>query len=314
MAALRLGVSDGRSSSDRTSKEVEPAGERAHASARAHAEAGQALKDVPAEARRARSNPVFARLARDGIGARAVIYVLLALMTTDIATTHHSPSSPSGTGALAEVAKQPAGRPLIAFMAVGLLGYAAWRLAQALSGGKGAPSLLQRAGWAAIGGLYLVLCWRAAELAINPALGSGGGASQHPEPLVATMLRWPGGPGWVGLAGAALAVGGIGLVAWGCSHDYSKTLDSRRLHGVAYQVARATGMAGEAARGALVVLVAVYLLDAAVRDQPSRAKSLGGALYIFNRLPAGTALLLLAAAGLACFAVYSAFEARYRKL
>ena len=310
MAALRPGVSGTPSSSDRTSKQVEHAGERAHA----RAEAGEALKDVPGEARRARSNPVFARLARAGIGARAVIYVLLALMTADIATTHHSPSSPSGTGALAEVAKQPAGRPLIAFMAVGLLGYAAWRLAQALSGGKGASSLLQRAGWAAIGGLYLVLCWRAAELAINPARGSGGGASQHPQPLVATVLRWPGGPGWVGLAGAALAVGGIGLAVWGCLHDYSKTLDSRRLRGVAYQVARATGMAGEAARGALVVLVAVYLLDAAVRDQPSRAKSLGGALYTFDRLPAGAALLLLAAAGLVCFAVYSAFEARYRKL
>ena len=310
MAALRPGVSDGRSTSGRTREEVVPAGDRAHA----RAEAGETLKDVPAEARRARSSPMFARLARAGIGARAVIYVLLAWMTADIATTHHSPSSPSGTGALAEVAKQPAGRPLIAFMAVGLLGYAAWRLAQALSGGKGASSLLQRAGWAAIGGLYLVLCWRAAELAINPARGSGGGASQHPQPLVATVLRWPGGPGWVGLAGAALAVGGIGLAVWGCLHDYSKTLDSRRLRGVAYQVARATGMAGEAARGALVVLVAVYLLDAAVRDQPSRAKSLGGALYTFNRLPAGAALLLLAAAGLVCFAVYSAFEARYRRL
>ena len=310
MAALRPGVSDGRSTSGRTREEVVPAGDRAHA----RAEAGETLKDVPAEARRARSSPMFARLARAGIGARAVIYVLLAWMTADIATTHHSPSSPSGTGALAEVAKQPAGRPLIAFMAVGLLGYAAWRLAQALSGGQGASSRLQRAGWAAIGGLYLVLCWRAAELAINPARGSGGGASQHPQPLVATVLRWPGGPGWVGLAGAALAVGGIGLAVWGCLHDYSKTLDSRRLRGVAYQVARATGMAGEAARGALVVLVAVYLLDAAVRDQPSRAKSLGGALYTFDRLPAGAALLLLAAAGLVCFAVYSAFEARYRKL
>ncbi len=310
MAALRPGVSGTPSSSDRTSKQVEHAGERAPA----RAEAGEALKDVPGEARRARSNPVFARLARAGIGARAVIYVLLALMTADIATTHHSPSSPSGTGALTEVAKQPAGRPLIAFMAVGLLGYAAWRLAQALSGGKGAAGLLQRAGWAVIGGLYIVLCWRAAGLAVNPASSSGGGASQHPQPLVATVLRWPGGPGWVGLAGAALALGGLGLAVWGWVHDYSKALDARRLRGVAYQVARATGVAGEAARGALVVLVAVYLLDAAVRDEPSQAKSLGGALFSFYRAPAGTALLLLAAAGLVCFAVYSGFEARYRKL
>jgi hypothetical protein len=266
------------------------------------------------EAGRARSNPAFSRLARSGIAARAVIYVLLAFMTADIAVTHHSPSSPSGTGALSEVAKQPAGRPLIALMAVGLLGYAAWRLAQALSGGKGPASVLQRAGWASIGGLYLTLCWRAAELAVNPGPVAGGGASQHPQPLVAAVLRWPGGPGWVGLGGAALAVGGVALLVWGCVHDYSKALDTHRLGGAKYQVARATGIAGEAVRGALVALVAVYLLEAAVKDDPSQAKSLGGALYSFDRLTGATALLLLATAGLVCFAIYSVFEVKYRQL
>lgn len=272
------------------------------------------LQDVPAEAGRARSNPAFSRLARSGIGVRAVIYVLLAFMTADIALTHHSPSSPSGTGALTEVAKQPAGRPLLALMAVGLLGYAVWRLLQALSGGRGATSVLQRAGWAAVGGLYLILCWRATELAVGPSSGAGGGVSAHPQPLVAAVLRWPGGPGWVGLGGAALAAGGIALLVWGCAHDYSKTLDTNRLGGVRYQLARAAGIAGEAARGALVALVAVYLLEAAVKDQPSQARSLGGALYSFDRLTAGAALLLLAAVGLACFAIYSVFEAKYRQL
>lgn len=313
MVAPRPGVSGRRSSSVRFSQALGRARDQLPAEGR------QALKEVPAEASdragRARSNPTFGCLARAGIGARGVIYMLLAFMTADIAVTHHSPSSPSGTGALTEVAKQPAGRPLIALMAVGLLGYAAWRVAQALSAREpNAHSAVERAGWAAIAVLYLALCWRAVELAVNPGSGGGGGVSQHPQPLVAAVLRWPGGPGWVGLAGAALAVGAVALVVWGVRHDYSEVLDVERLKGFALQFARVSGMIGDAARAVLVGLVSVYLLDAAVENDPSQAKSLGGALYSFDRLTAGPVVLLLVTAGLVCFAVYSFVEAGYRRL
>jgi Domain of Unknown Function (DUF1206) len=313
MAVSRIGTGLRRSTTKRRSSALDLPSQKAPGSA------GRALKEVPAEADRARSSRAFSRLARAGIGARAVIYSLLAFMTADIALTRHSPASPSGTGALSEVAKQPAGRPLLVLLGVGLAGYAAWRLLQVVSHGethgeKRPASVLQRAGWAAIACLYLLLCWRAAELAVNPGFGAGGGASQQPQPFVAMVLRWPGGPGWVGLAGAGVAVGGICLVVWGCVHDYSKTLDTRRLGRLSYRIARATGMAGEAVRGALVALVAVYLLQAAVKDDPSRAKSLGGALYSFDRLVMGPALLLVATLGLVCFVAYSLFEAKYRRI
>jgi hypothetical protein len=131
---------------------------------------------------------------------------------------------------------------------------------------------------------------------------------------VAYVLRWPAGPLWVGLVGAGLAVGGLGLAVWGFVHDYSHALDTNRVRGVTFQVARATGMAGDAARGFLVLLVSVYLLEGAVTDDPSRAKGAGQALSSFDRLPAGPELLLTTAFGLACFAVYSVFEALYRRV
>jgi hypothetical protein len=73
-------------------------------------------------------------------------------------------------------------------------------------------------------------------------------------------------------------------------------------------------MAGDAARGLLVLLLSIYLLEAAVTNNPSRAKGAGQALGALDRLPAGPALLLLVAAGLGCFALYSLFEARYRRV
>ena len=76
--------------------------------------------------------------------------------------------------------------------------------------------------------------------------------------------------------------------------------------------AQISGMAGEAARGLIIVLVAVYLLAAAVADNPDRAKSTNGALLSVDRVPAGQGLLVAAVIGLVCFAVYSLFEAFYR--
>jgi hypothetical protein len=63
-----------------------------------------------------------------------------------------------------------------------------------------------------------------------------------------------------------------------------------------------------------VVLISLYLLAAAVANNPSQAKSPNGALLSFERVPAGEALLLVAAAGLLSFAVYSVLEALYRRL
>ncbi|HUB70141.1 MAG TPA: DUF1206 domain-containing protein [Acidimicrobiales bacterium] len=312
----------------------------------------KATELVPEEVERAKSRPAFQRLARAGIATRAIIYSLLAFMTADIAFTHQSPSAPSGAGALDVIAKVPAGRALLGFLAVGFLAYAAWRAVQVLSpgdrpkaagangpraGGAGtqadieiqeprrppttathtaqeAAGAFERVGWGSISVLYAALCYQAVSLALGSASDAGGGASSHPQPLVATVLRWPLGAGWVGLGGTGIAAGGIGLAVWGCARDYSKTFDRQRLEGTRYQSLRVTGIVGEITRGVLITLVAVYLLVAAATDDPSHAKSLGGALYSLDRLPLGPPVLVLTAAGLACFAAFSVFEALYRQI
>jgi hypothetical protein len=268
------------------------------------------------EADRIRTEPGFRHLAHLGLGARAVIYALLVFLVADIALSRSAPAQPSGSGALAEIGKQPGGAALLAVLAVGLACYACWRITQALSqkGDEGeAQSVLERLGRAAVGLLYLGLCAQAVSLAVGSG-GGGGGGTSRPQPFVASVLRWPVGPFWVGLVGAGLAIGGLSLLVWGLVHDYSRALDTDPARGPAFQVARATGMAGNAARGLLVALVSVYLLEAAATDKPSRAKGAGQALSSFDRTPAGPALLLVAAFGLACFAVYSLFEARYRRV
>lgn len=283
-------------------------------------EAKEAAQSVPGEATHVRTKPAFRRFAHLGLGARGVIYLLLAYLAAEIAVTHSSSAQPSASGALDELARPPGGRAIVALLAVGLAGYACWRIAQAISRDTGhgrATQAPERLGWAAIGVLYLALCGRAIALVVSsghPGAQGGGDASSHPQPWVAMVLRWPAGPLWVGLAGVGLAGAGVGLVVWGVMHDYAKDLDVQRMGQGRLWTARATGIAGEAARGLLVVLVAAYLLAAAINDNPSQAKGTGQALHSFANLPAGPPLLLAGAVGLACFAAYSAFEAFYRKV
>jgi hypothetical protein len=282
-------------------------------------EAKAAVRSVPEKASGARSKPAFQRFARAGLCGRAVIYLLLAYLAADIAIHHNSPAQPSGSGALTEIDRQPGGRALLGLLAVALAGYGAWRAVQVL-GERGdereMTSVVKRVGWAAVTMIYFGLCARAVSLAVGSSGsgGPGGGASSNPRPFVGVVLRWPGGPAWVGVTGAGIAIGGAAMVVWGLAHDYSKVLQTDRMSRRAFLASLATGIAGEVTRGLLVILVSVYLLSASVTDDPARAKSLGQALRSFDRLPAGPVLLLAAAAGLACFAAYSVFEAVYRDI
>jgi hypothetical protein len=75
----------------------------------------------------------FEWLARAGLVARGAIYGIIGVLALEMAfgaggkTTNQS-------GALGELAKQPGGKILLVLMAIGLFGYAFWRLLRAAVG------------------------------------------------------------------------------------------------------------------------------------------------------------------------------------
>lgn len=254
------------------------------------------------------------RLRQVGLASRAAVYAILAILAGDIALHGSAPARADSQGALVELAKQPEGPVLLGFLAAGLLAYALWRLTQVLSRkgtGQSRRSPWMRVGWAAAAAIYLGLCVQAVSILLDA--GSGGGPSSHPRPLVAAVLGWGGGQVLVGLVGFGIAFGGIALAVWGCVHDYDKVFETGRMSRRCRRAARLTGTGGEITRGLLVLLVSIYLITAAVTDQPGHVKTLGGSIAALAHDPFGTALLALTALGLLMFAVYSCFEAAYGK-
>jgi hypothetical protein len=276
---------------------------------------GVAAGRVRGQALRARNNTWVRSLMRVGLVSRGVVYGMLAYFAFDIARSGNSPEPASGQGALRAIARQPEGPALLAVLSVGLLGYAVWRAVQAVGGGEGErrTSVVKRVGFLASGAVYVAL-FVEALLLIAGSGGSGGSASSHPQPLVGQVLRWPGGPDLVGVAAAALIGGGIGLAIWSCVHDLGKTLETGRMSRRQFSAARATSIAGDVTRGVLVALIGAYLMAGAVTDNPSKVKSLGQVLKTIAAKSYGEWALVLAAIGLLSFAVFSVFEAIYRRL
>ena len=255
-------------------------------------------------------------VARAGLVSRAVIYTMLGVLASLIVADGHPPSQASGSGALAEIAKQPAGPFLVGLLSAGLLCYGGWRLAQAITGfdpaARDRPSGWRRLGWLAIAAVYAALF--AEALSILLGSGSSGGPAIHPQGAAATVLSWPGGTVLLGLVGAALTAGALALGVWACLHDYGSALDEARAPAWVGPASRVTGIAGNLARAALLALVASYTFLAAVDDSPSKEKSLDQSLEAVAHSPAGPWWIALAATGLVAFAAYSAFEARYRRI
>jgi hypothetical protein len=279
-------------------------------------EAARASREIGSELAKPGPNKLLRVIARIGLASRAVIYVVLAVLAYLIVANGHPPSQASGTGALAEIAKQPAGPFLVGLLSAGLLCYGGWRLAQVITGidpaAQDRPSVWMRLGWLGIAALYFVLF--AEAVSIISGNGASGGPANHPQGAAATVLSWPGGTVLLGLVGFALVVGALSLGVWGCVHDYSKTLDEHRAPAWVRPASRITGTVGNVTRAALVALVASYTFLAAVDDSPSREKSLDQSLQAVAHSTAGPWYMVLAATGLVSFAAYSLFEARYRRI
>ena len=254
----------------------------------------------------------FEWLSRAGFVARGVVYVIIGILAIKLALGTGGTSA-SQQGALRTIARQPFGKVLLIAMAIGLGGYALWRLFRAVlgHGPEGSDSGVERLAALASGIVYAGLC----AIAIEILLGSGGGGgSGNAKKTTAGVFGWPAGTWLVGGAGAVLI--GVGLYQGyrGISKDFlddSKTEEmSRRVRTWIEWI----GTFGHLARMVVFGLVGIFLIKAAVDYNPKKAVGLDGALAKLDHASYGPFLLGLIAAGLIAFGVYSLSDARYRRI
>jgi hypothetical protein len=252
-------------------------------------------------------------LARLGLAARGVMYVIIGWIALEVAFGH-SGQQADRNGALHAIAATPVGGIALWLLVAGFIGMALWRLSEAVTGSPGQAGRKTSARLAALG--RAVIYGLIAYGILKYALGAGGPESSDKQSvdLTAQAMRHPGGKFLVIVIGLALIGGGCYLAyqAW-----RKEWLNDLALGGLRPQVRRVVKWLGEfggIARGIVFVTAGIFLVVAAVRARPQQAKGVDSALRVLAATPLGPWLLVLVAIGLIMFGVFSCCEAKWLRL
>jgi hypothetical protein len=249
-------------------------------------------------------------LARAGLVARGVVYLVIGVLALKLALGDGGKAT-NQQGALQTIAHQSFGKTLLVLVAIGLAGYALWRLVRAAVG-HGAEqwdSGSDRVAALASGVAYGILCVTAVKILTDSSTGSG-----TPKEATGGVLDWSGGTALVAIAGAILIGVAVYQAYKGLARKFLEDAKTGEMSSGVRKGYTGLGVFGHVARAVVFALVGYGLIQAAIDYNPREAIGLDGALRQLADASYGPALLAVVAAGLAGFAVYSIADARYRKV
>ena len=265
-------------------------------------------------AREAADSDTLEHLARVGLIAYGLVHLLVAWLALQLAWGAGTESADQ-SGAMATLAEQPFGTPLLWAVALGLIALAVWQAAELFrwhhgwtATGKTRTKALRKSGNALVkAAIYVTL----AVLAVRFALGSGKSSSQSQQETAAGVFGWPAGQWLVGAAGLVL----VGVGAWhvrkGLNKHFLKQIDTTGCSPGATRLVTRLGQVGFPGKGIALALVGGLLVYAAITFDPEKAQGLDGALHTVVQLPFGRILLTLVALGIAAFGAFCFVRARY---
>ena len=244
----------------------------------------------------------FRWLVRLGFAARGVVYLLLGYIALGTGG-----EAKGGQAAVFDYIQQvPFGTPLLWIMALGLLGYAAFKFLSAVADiqhqGSDATGALQRVGDAASGmahTFFAYVCYQFAKGAQQSVSDGSGG-----QEMAGSVLAMELGSVLIGLLGLGFLVAGFmeGKKAW--TAGFMRWISHRAPSGV-----RTAGRIGHAARGIVFAVIGWSMVQGAWFARESEIKGLGEAILSLRGM--GT-LYTLVAVGLMVFGAFGLVLSRYR--
>jgi hypothetical protein len=260
--------------------------------------------------RAARSDPMKL-LARLGLAARAIIYLLIGWFALLLAVGKRPPETDQ-RGAMQELVRHTGGFVLLWAIAIGLSGYALWRWSEAAFGvvgeGKDWKPRLQSLVRGIIYAFFAVNAFNLLAHAHSQKSQAG-----QSELFTAKAMTHKGGRIAVGIVGVIIIVVGLALVYEGLARKFKKYFDLANMSAASRRTVWILGTVGTTARGLVFALTGYFVLQAAWKYQPQKARGLDGALRTVADSSTGRLLVGVVAAGLIAFGLYGFAEARWRR-
>jgi len=248
-------------------------------------------------------------LARAGLVARGLVYGVIGFLALKLALGAGGKTA-SQAGAMQTIASEPLGEILLVALAIGLAGYAIWRLIDGIAGSRPDDDGALQRRVSALGSAvaYGALCVTAVKVI------AGAHASSSPKPAAAGILGWPGGPVIVAVAG--LVVIGVGAYQGykGVARKFLEDSRTEQMGQTTETAFTSLGVIGHVARAVTFVLIGYGLIRAALDYSAKSAVGLDGALQKLAHASAGPLLLGIVAAGFIAFALYSIADARFHRV
>jgi len=248
-------------------------------------------------------------LARIGFTTRGIVYLLIGGFT--VAAALRSGEHAHGlTDAMQAVSHWPFGGVLVMAISLGLLCFAGWLAIEGARRCLAAHNF--RTGMMAVGmlgdaALYLGLV----VILLGVAIGWHKGGEHELHLWVAWLFGHPFGRWAVGVTGAALIVGGGGLLIWAWTRDVEQKLDMPADDKKATRPISRYGVSG---RGVTLALIGFYLIAAAWHARPDEAHDVGAALQNLRHTAYGWVLMLLFALSFGASAFFDFLAALYRRV
>ncbi|MBA2301532.1 MAG: DUF1206 domain-containing protein [Acidobacteria bacterium] len=252
-------------------------------------------------------------LARLGYASKALIYAIVGLLAI-LAATNRGGRVTDTSGALRVVLTQPFGRVLLIVLAVGLCGYALWRLLDAVRDpdrhGTEFKGLVTRFGSVIRGCIYGALGVEAFKL----FRGLRGSRGDETESWTARILDWPLGEIALGVVGMVIVVFGVSELIGCLRGKDDEKVEWSSIPGGWGPALRRLSRFGVGARGALIATLGVFLVRAAIQSDPSEAAGSRESMVELAGMAEGRWLLAVIAAGLLAYAIDQAVHAKFRRI
>jgi hypothetical protein len=260
--------------------------------------------------------PWLVGYARFSFAAKGVLQLLVGALALAAAMGERRGRVTDAAGALRDVAREPFGRPVVLMVAVGLLGYAAFKFIEGLfDPRRRSPGLrtgLFRLGDGFSGVAYLLLGIGATQLFLRSGAPTSGDA--RTRYWTSEALTLPYGDGLLLLAAAVF--GGIACLFLARAlviRDVCADLDVDALGPTGCRAAATLIRVASLVQATLFGTVAYLLLRAAEVHDANQVRGTGGALRLLSAHHGRLALGLLAA-GMLAMGLSSFVEARWRKM
>jgi hypothetical protein len=251
-------------------------------------------------------------LARAGFAASGVLHFLVGLVAVRIAMGGSGNADVSG--AVAELASQPAGPFLLWGSFAACAALALWQASDAvfdyghLPTKKKAGKKLKAAAQALVfAGLALTL------LSFATGTGSGGDNQKSATDLTVNLMSTPGGVALLVMLGVGIAVTGVVYGIRGIRKSFEKHLVMPS-NPRARSAVTVLGVTGYVAKGIVLFLTGLLIAIATLRAHPEESTGLDGGLKALRDQPFGVYVLAAVGAGLICYGVYMVVRARLAKM